>query len=498
MKSATRRIGSSTAALCIWMALDGCAPTPADPVPPSPPRTDRGRPATPAPPTGRTLRFISLAIRDAPPSLEETDRFLSGETSLDTFVAEWLESPKHEERVRRYFSDFFGIAVGFTPFDSFLLEKNGSGVYRLRQKPDCTLAEAVSRPAWWLNEGETILICPTSTSDAFRYPSTDPVVMAECAGADPLLTNNGCHVLCSASANQAGDPRCGCGPEQLLCMPCERTGARSSACDPASARNRELEHALDLEPVERGLHVYRNGLSWFDYLGGNFFYGPRALYLYYLHGQGQLMTTALSAETAIAQLRTIPLNGATTAAWPAGFERAGVVTSPGYLNTYNTFRGRARALSLKLLCHDVDQRLNTDRFEGYPNPTFTAADRDHGSDQRCSYCHYGLDNQASMLFGYHPDGAAQYDYDPLPSQEGHVFGQDLAGPAALVRGYVERGPGFDECMAKRTWTSFTGLSWEETLSDPDRAGFLEMSRKGPRALIRAILTSPVLRMGTPP
>lgn len=453
--------------------------------------------ATPSPPpTGRTLRFISLAIRDLPPTLEETRAFVDGKKSVDELVDDWLASPEHLARVRRHFTDFFAITVGFTPFHpTYLLVKNAEGVYRLPQKPDCTRAEAVEASAWWLDDRETILICPTSTSDAFRYPATDPATVEVCRGSDPRRINDGCSVLCNAADSLENDSRCGCGPEQMLCMPCEKSDAKSAACDPGQARNRELEQDFNLEPVERGLLAYKEGLPWFDFVGGDFFYGTRALYLYYLHGQGVLMTGELSADDAIEALHKIPLHKWVRAEWPIGAERAGVVTSPGFLNTYNTFRGRARALSERLLCLDVDARLNPENYKKFLNPHLTEADRKHGANPRCSYCHYGMDNHASMLFGYHPDGVAQYDYDPIPSQIGHLFGEDGEGPADLVRGYIERGPGFDACMANRAWTSFTGLSWEDALSEEDRARFTTTAHSGPRALIRAILKSPLLRRG---
>ncbi len=452
----------------------------------------------PALPTGRTLRFVSLAIRDQPPTLEEARAFAAGKKSLDALIDEWLKSPEHIERVRRHFKDFFAITVGFTPFDQYLLVKNAEDVYRLPQKPDCTRAEAVEAAAWWLDNGEKILICPTSTSKAFRYPSMDPETVAACVGSDPRNVSDGCSVLCNAAANIENDPRCGCGPDQMLCMPCEKSDATSPACDPAQARNRELERDFNLEPIERGVLAYRESLSWFDYIGGDFFYGTRALYLSYLHGQGVLLTGDLSAAAASTALHKIPVDKWARAAWPMGAERAGVVTSTGYLNTYNTFRGRARALSERLLCRDVDASLNPEGYKTFINPQLTKADRVHGANPRCSYCHYGMDNHATMLFGYHPDGSAQYDYDPIPSQLGHLFGEDGEGPVDLVRGYIERGPGFDACMAKRVWTSFTGLSWEDALSEEARAQFTAAAHTGPGPLIRAVLKSPLLHIGAGP
>ncbi len=446
-----------------------------------------------APATGRTLRFLSLAVRDQPPSLEETRAFAAGERPLDSFTNEWLASPQHLAHVRRYFADFFGISAGFTPFDQFLLEKNADGVYRLPKKPDCTLDEAVLVPAWWLEEGETILICPTSTSDAFVFPSEDPEVVAVCGDHDPKNTSDGCSVLCNSVFNLELDPRCGCGPGQLMCMPCELPGTDFCDAEQGRARSRDVEREFNIETIERGVFAYENGLSWFDYLGGDFFYGNRSLYLYYVLAQGHHLTGELSGDDALAQVWAIPMHERVRAPWPAGFARAGVVTSPGFLSTYNTFRGRARVLSQRLLCHDVDETLNVDGYQTFRNPSLSDADRAHGENPSCNFCHYGLDNQASMLFGYDLTATAAYDHTPIPSQLGHVFGVDDEGPAALVRGYVEGADGFDACMAQRAFASFTGLDWQQALTDADRAELTRVAHDGPRGLIQTILTSPVLR-----
>ena len=209
------------------------------------------------------------------------------------------------------------------------------------------------------------------------------------------------------------------------------------------------------------------------------------------------MTGDVTAEEAIGQLWAIPMDHDVEAPWPWGAERAGVVTSPGFLNTYNTFRGRARILSLKLLCHDVDSSLNPDGYAEFLNPNFTESDIAHGERPECSYCHYGMDNQASMLFGYDFSGWSEYYTGAMPSQLGHVFGQDAEGPSALVSGYLERGAGFETCMASSTFHSLTGLSFESDLTVAEQADLTERVEGGPRALVEAILTSPVLRAAAP-
>ena len=358
----------------------------------------------------------------------------------------------------------FGIKVGFGPFDGLRLEKSADGVYSIIDKlPKCTLAQAVSKPAWWLESGETILICLTSTSDAFRFD----------VGLDP-------EVRCDATANQLGDARCGCGPSQLLCMPNEMAN--------------DLEQDFNREPVERGLHAYENNLSWFDFLGGNFLITNRALLLWYMHSHSILMEDKITPDAALADLRAVPTNAWVRANFPIGYERAGIVTSPGYLNSYNTIQSRISNLCRILLCRDVDPTLNTDNIARFVNPGLGTALLAHGSKPSCSGRHYAMDNHATTLLAYYLDGSAVIGTsNPSLTQKGHVFGQEGDGPGFLMKSYVERGPGFEGCMAKTAWTLLTGLSWDHSLSDSDRHHFTNLAKQGPQALIQGILKSPLLR-----
>ncbi len=413
-------------------------------------------------PTGRTLRFYSMAIRDLPPTLAETQAFLAGSTTLDELITTWLATPEHQTRMRRYFSDSWPVLATFTPFYFLTLEKNASGIYRLAEKPDCGPADAVSAPAWWLPEGETVSICKTSTSDAFSY-----------AG-DPKLN-------CYDYFDGFLDPKCGCGPHQLMCEP------KELRLKLAVDNNNEIQR--------RGLYVYNNDLSWFDFLGGNFFYGNRSLYHLYLWEQGLMQRGLVPVETVLTALRSIPLVDWVRADFPPGVERAGIVTSSTFLSTYNTFYARPRALSLNLLCHDVDGRLNPDDFKEFVNKSLTVANLDHAKKEKCNTCHFGLDNLASALFGYDAIGDAELYLDPFPSQAAHVFGENVSGPGALIKGFIERAAGFHECMAKTAWTSLTGLSWANSLSKADRDVFTGLAQTGPRALTQGIIKSSQLRTG---
>jgi hypothetical protein len=61
-----------------------------------------------------------------------------------------------------------------------------------------------------------------------------------------------------------------------------------------------------------------------------------------------------------------------------------------------------------------------------------------------------------------------------------------------MRSFVERGPGFARCMAKRAWETFSGLPWDE-LPVADQEAFEKLAKDGPQPLLRGVLTSPALR-----
>lgn len=415
-----------------------------------------------AAPTGRTLRFLSLAIRDKPPSLSEVKAHLDQSKTLEASIDDWLKSPEHKDRIRRYFTDMMGFYSATGAFDSFFLKKDKkSGVYHLPSRPRCEAADALAKPAWWLEANQTFLICPTSTSDAFRF------------GADR-------EIRCDGSVALDEDARCGCGPYQLSCIP-DDIGI-------------EFDPEMNKEPANRGLNVYENDLTWLDFFGGNFLVGHRSLYLWYMHSHGLLIMGQVTPDAALASLRSIPMKDWVRADFPTGFERAGIVTAPGFLSTYNTAQSRIRALSRILTCKDVDPSMNfAGKLTGFVNPDLTTALKDHGKNPRCSGCHLGMDNQMTALFGFYIDGVATWDAEPQLSQKGHAFGEPGSGPGFLVDRYVNHAPEFHECMAKTAWTSLTALNWDSSLSASDRAAMTLLSKKGPKSLIQGILKSPLLQ-----
>jgi hypothetical protein len=414
--------------------------------------------------TGRTFRFYSFMTRDQPPSLQETAAFLAGETTLDAKLDEWLASAEHRERIRRFFRDSWPALAGFTPMWAHDLLTNADGNFYLREKGDCLPEEVVTSEAWWLPAGEVVSICSSSTSDAFKYPGP------------PVLD-------CSDYMGGLLEPQCGCGPSLLLCIPLEMRD--------------KLQVDNNNEIPARGLHVYENSLSWFDFFGGDYFYGNRPHYLHYVLSQGQMVQGLVSADAILAELRAIPMEEPKVLSFPAGPPRAGVVTATAFLSDYNTFYSRPRQLSLNMLCQDVDARLNTPPTSTYANKELPSITLAHAGKSGCATCHLALDNHASTLMGYEIWGDINPNV-PFPSQAGHAFGETGEGPAFLVRGFVERAEPFAACMAKSAWTSLTGLSWDTALTDTDRQAFTELAAQGPRPLLQGIMRSTALRAGVAP
>ena len=96
------------------------------------------------------------------------------------------------------------VIVSPWPFiidETFELQAS-NGIYYLTAKGSCTSATAVTAEAWWLDTGQTISICPTSTSSVIKFVD----------GSDTIR--------CGDNASLGiGHASCGCGPRQILCFP---------------------------------------------------------------------------------------------------------------------------------------------------------------------------------------------------------------------------------------------------------------------------------------
>lgn len=407
----------------------------------------------------RTLRYLSQVLRDIPPTREEAEAVYRGEKTVEQLREEWLSSPAHQERVSRYFFDLLGAPSYFhVNDDAYFLEQNSEGIWHSPTKGDCSAASAVSSTAWWLNTGETISICSNIVSTQMS------------------VTISGNYYGCSWSDGflRAG---CGCGPEQILCYP--------------KSLRRDLMDNLAQEFKHRAAYVYSQQLGWKDLLSSSSVYGNRPLAQFYLLNQYVFPWQTAPTASEIARLRQIPmLEKVWFDASSLGAERAGIATTPAFMRRFNNPRSRIRALTDVLLCHDVDGTLNTSNISTLVNPDTNALGQSIVTRQQCASCHYGMDNLASTLFGWNDQGI----YERWPkelSQTGHAFGQDITGPMALMEAYIDRGPGFAECMSKRAWEDFSGRPWS-ALSSDEQSAFLTGAGQSPHALLRGIFQSSAL------
>ncbi|WP_218110342.1 hypothetical protein [Oligoflexus tunisiensis] len=407
----------------------------------------------------RTLRYMSQILRDRPPTRAEAEAVYQAEKTVEELREEWLSSPAHQERVARYFADLLGApGYFFVNDDAYFLEQNSEGIWYSPTKGDCTSANAVTSSAWWLNAEETLSICANIVSTQLSV--TINSTYYGCTWADGFLREG-----------------CGCGPEQILCYP--------------KSLRPGLMQDLSQEFKDRAAYVYANELSWKDLLSTPALYGNRPLAQFYLVNQYIVPWQTAPTASEFVRLRQIPMTEKTWFEVPAiGAERSGIVTSPAFMRRFNNPRSRIRALTDALLCHDVDGSLNTSSISTLVNPDTNALGQSIVTRPECATCHYGMDNLASTLFGWNDQGI----YERWPqqlSQAGHAFGLDITGPGALMESYIERGPGFADCMSKRAWEDFSGRPWS-ALSSEEQANFLTAASQSPYALLHEIFQSPAL------
>ena len=413
------------------------------------------------------MRFMSLTIRDRPISAEDAKAIASGTTDLETLIEEWIDSDAHKTRIKRHFNDQFGMGPDFDSIPpSFILQQQDDGAYYLPDKGTCSDVVTIT-DAWWLNPGESIRVCSNTRSDLiyYQYENQDNV---ECAG---------------TGATGIGADECGCGTRMILCYPNELAST--------------LRAHIRYEFRERALYVYENDLTWFDLLGGDFFYGSRVLYKHYLDQQALFRNIEPSLADLVA-LSELPIDSYTRRDFPATgqVERAGQITAPGFLRQYNNFRSRINILTARLLCKDVDSTLNTDGINTFVNETISNNDaflfEEHGNREGCSSCHYPMDNMGSTIWLWGPSGWYRY-WGALGEQDesGYAFGQMGTGPAFLAQGYLSA-VGFDECMAKTIWEDFSGGSWSD-LGTTAKSSFTQAISLGPRGAIQAVLNSTEIR-----
>ncbi len=398
---------------------------------------------------GRYVRFedaagvkaLSLAARDELPAREDVEAYLAGVKGREALLEEWYASPSHGKRVGRIFGDLFGIPD--TPFvvrDGAVLVTNARGAYESHNgETTCEGDEPLERVfPWWEDGGRQVDVCAALA----------------------------------------------CGVGALRCAPKEAMP--------------KVRAAVAGELADRARHAYTRDLDWTQLWAGNWIYGNRYLFFAYAYESMFLESTAWkpappAADQAalLAFVRLAPRASATQSTLPAFLPaRAGVVTAPQFLKRHNNFRSRIRALSQNLSCEDVGVFLNTSGISSMINPSLSAFDRSHGAKPGCASCHYGMDNLGSSLLGWSDVGHREWWH--APSQKGHAFGVEGDGPGFLMRTWVERGPRFQECMARQVWASFSGGRDFSSLGERTRGRLVEAAERGLRGAVRATLASPEL------
>ncbi len=411
--------------------------------------------------TRAQLRFISFVMRDQAPSADEAKAFRAGERSLRNLVEEWLGSPGYQQRIRRYFTDMFGVAADHPAVAwSYTLYQSANEGYFYRERrgtPPCTIDQTVTTEAWWLAPGETIRVCPGEVSES-------------------LTTLSGGKTITCTSDITLSVPGCGCGPKMIGCIPRSLVSA--------------LSQHIRSEFANQATLAFSQGGTWFDALASQRFFGTKLLYWKYLHS-GQMAWDGILPNTQeMEQLAALSTTEWASADYPNKVIRAGLVTSPGFLMQHNNYRVRMRALSEKLLCQPIGSPLNTGGITVFLNPMFTKEDLAHAEKKDCSRCHYPMDNLGSLIFGWDTMGEWRRREDEI-SQIGHAFGRDGEGPRFLIQSFIERGPGFVECMARSAWEDFSGTKWEE-LTASDQLSLISLSAQGPKQLIDTMLRSTLL------
>ena len=415
-------------------------------------------------PARDAARFLSLTIRDVPLSVDEARELREKPGQLDSMLEAWLDSPEHDSRIMRYFNDQFGAAPLFVAPLQFFLYMDEQGIHYLADKGPCDPADAVTIDhAWWLRNAETIRVCPGVLPTNLVY-----------------LDDAGIGFCVQAGPRGLGHPQCGCGPDLAVCYP------------PESYQT--IESDLRFEFARRALNAYRSEQSWLELLGGDRFYGNALMYKHYMDQQGLFRLKAPAAAD-LEQLRQLPLREDASAPWPVTgrVARAGLATMPAFLRQYNNFRTRINILTRRLLCQEVDGSLNTDGIDFFVNSSLEDAEVSHGSKAECSVCHYPMDNMGTTIMNWDTNGYYKYyETAGMQNESGHVFGETGSGPAFLMRGIIERGPGFHSCMAKTVWEDFSGFAWD-SLPATLRTDLTESATAGPAALIRRVLLAEELK-----
>ena len=203
-----------------------------------------------------------------------------------------------------------------------------------------------------------------------------------------------------------------------------------------------------------------------------------------------MVTEKLPSQSEYDTLASLAINDLKRLDFPENNpERAGIVTSPGFMQQNNNFRSRIRALTESLLCKDIDSSLNTTNVAEFFNQDLSDFDKDHGTKADCSGCHYPMDNMGSTILGW--NSAGFHETWRNLAQNGWAFGEQGTGPHFLMKAFVERGDGFHDCVSQKLWEDFTGSPWAD-VPKTTKEQLVAEAQNGPRALVDAMLVPELL------
>lgn len=352
------------------------------------------------------LRAVSLQIRDIPLSLDEAEKVVQLETNASQLKTQWLESLEHEARVLRLFNDWFGMNnnVFANVWDNYGRDKEPDGSWQTANGfPRCSEeSQFIETEVWWEDVGNRTKLC--------NVPD--------------------------------------CGPHALKCTP--------KTYFPFFA------NAIKSELTQRGLYAYKNNWTIDEFLKSNKIIANRFLYYVYLQSAGVFIDPAINwtqpyvADELFSSIMSLHLKDFSLIDAPNFRERAGFVTAPVFLQRYNNFRSRIRAMTNDFLCQDVSSTLNTSGIQSLVNTTsLTPVDRAHATRAECSGCHYFMDNAGSLLLGWNDIALWQF-WQPW-DMSGHLFGENGSGSAFFITQFLEqKRKEIGECLTRKTWHSISG------------------------------------------
>ncbi len=438
-----------------------------------------------------SFRYMSLVVRDQSPTVFESKVFYENKENFNKFLEEWLQSKEHDERLKRYFQDVFGVKEDvFIMHSDFLLEENHHGVLQSNAKDNdndgkelndgvdedgdiCSYENStLITTAWWSKAGESVRICNNLRSLVVKSHN-----------------RSGDETRCYEVGSKNFSSRvCGCGPEQILCLP--------------KKHYENYKSSIRHEFSDRAIFVVKNDKSWFDLMGGDFFYGNKLLYHHYLYlskikSHAVFDKSNLLTSNDIVRLKNLDLENSSYVSFPdvlpnkdsevvsLHMEWAGLLTMPGFLKQNASIRSRSQEIVNSFLCSTIDSRLNIGGISEVVNPHVSDEFRRLSKTSGCAGCHVPMDNLATIFINWNDEGV--YNYLNSKESIGHFLGETGIGPQFLAKTLVENEM-FNECMVKKAWEGFSGTKIE-TLSEKERKVLKIFSLEGPKSLLENIFRS---------